>query len=127
MGKRWITLGSVLMALAVALGALGAHTLKSQISDTLLDSYKTGVLYHLIHALALVVIGVLANADSKINYALPAWIMFAGILFFSGSIYLLSTREISGLELSFLGPVTPVGGLLFMAAWIILAIKVLKK
>lgn len=127
MGKRWITLGSVLMALAVALGALGAHTLKSQISETLLDSYKTGVLYHLIHALALVVIGVLANADSKINYALPAWIMFAGILFFSGSIYLLSTREISGLELSFLGPVTPVGGLLFMAAWIILAIKVLKK
>jgi len=127
MGKRWITLGSVLMALAVALGALGAHTLKSQISDTLLDSYKTGVLYHLIHALALVVIGVLANADSKINYALPAWIMFAGILFFSGSIYLLSTREISGLELSFLGPVTPVGGLMFMAAWIILAIKVLKK
>lgn len=127
MGKRWITLGSVLMALAVALGALGAHTLKSQISDTLLDSYKTGVLYHLIHALALVVIGVLANADSKINYALPAWIMFAGILFFSGSIYFLSTREISGLELSFLGPVTPVGGLLFMAAWIILAIKVLKK
>ena len=127
MGKRWITLGSVLMALAVALGALGAHTLKSQISDTLLDSYKTGVLYHLIHALALMVIGVLANTDSKINYALPAWIMFAGILFFSGSIYLLSTREISGLELSFLGPVTPVGGLLFMAAWIILAIKVLKK
>lgn len=127
MGKRWIALGSILMALAVALGALGAHTLKGQISDTLLESYKTGVLYHLIHALALVLIGVLAHTDTKTNYAIPAWLMCAGILFFSGSIYLLSTREISELKLPFLGPITPVGGLLFMAAWVILAVKALRK
>lgn len=126
MGNKWIATGSFFMALAVALGALGAHTLRGQISDTLLESYKTGVLYHIVHALALVVLGILGHQRRK-PYTAAGYLFLAGIVFFSGSIYLLSTREMSGLDLKFLGPVTPLGGLLFMAGWITLGVSLLRE
>lgn len=126
MGNKWIATGAFLMALAVALGALGAHTLRGQISETLLESYKTGVLYHIVHALALVLTGIVARQNgAKMNAA--GYLFLTGIVFFSGSIYLLSTHEISGMELKFLGPVTPIGGLLFMAGWVVLGISALQK
>ena len=125
MGNKWIATGAFLMALAVALGALGAHTLRGQISDTLLESYKTGVLYHLVHASALVAVGLYAR-QRQLPMKAVGYLFVAGILFFSGSIYLLSTREISGLELKFLGPVTPLGGLLFMAGWLAFGISALR-
>lgn len=114
------------MFVGVAFGAMGAHSLRGQISDTLLESYKTGVLYHLVHALALVAVGVFAQQLNK-PLRVPAILFLAGILFFSGSIYLLSTREISQLNLTFLGPITPIGGLLFMAGWISLAVSAWRK
>jgi len=114
------------MALAVALGALGAHGLRGQISDTLLESYKTGVLYHIVHALALVLVGVMAR-QTQTGFKAAGYLFVAGIVCFSGSIYLLSTREISGLDLKFLGPITPLGGLLFMAGWLALAVCALRK
>lgn len=126
MGNKWIATGSILMVIAVALGAMGAHGLKGQISETLLDSYKTGVLYHMIHALALVAVGVISAVKNK-SFNLAGYLFAAGILFFSGSIYILSTREISGLDWKFLGPITPLGGLLFMAGWIALAVTVLRR
>lgn len=126
MGKKWMSTGAFLMAVAIVLGALGAHALEKQISANLLESYKTGVLYHLFHALALIIIGILNRIENNTKYSLSGWLFAVGILCFSGSIYALSTREISGLEVSFLGPVTPLGGLLFIAGWIVLGIKALR-
>lgn len=126
MGNKWIATGAFLMALAVALGALGAHTLRGQISETLLESYKTAVLYHIVHALALVLVGLVAQQRGK-ALNVTGYLFLAGIVFFSGSIYLLSTHEISGLNLKFLGPVTPLGGLLFMAGWVVLGISALRR
>jgi len=125
MGYKWIAVGSFLMALAVALGAMGAHALKGQVSDTLLESYKTGVLYHMVHALAIIGVGVI-SAQTGRPFTAVGYMFVAGIVFFSGSIYILSTREISGLDWKFLGPITPVGGLLFMAAWVTLGISLLR-
>lgn len=126
MGNKWIATGAFLMALAVALGALGAHTLRGQISETLLESYKTGVLYHIVHALALVSVGILTRQRGK-SFNVAGYLFLAGIVCFSGSIYLLSTHEMSGLDLKFLGPVTPIGGLLFMAGWVVLGISALRE
>ncbi len=126
MGKNWIAAGAFLAAVSVMAGALGAHALRGQISENLLDSYRTGVLYHTVHALALVITGILARQFPTRNFAWVGWLFLAGVVLFSGSIYLLSTREMSGLNLAFLGPVTPVGGLLFMGGWIVLAFKVLR-
>jgi uncharacterized membrane protein YgdD (TMEM256/DUF423 family) len=126
MGKNWIATGAFLAAVSVMAGALGAHALRGQISENLLDSYRTGVQYHTVHAIALLAVGILARVFPARNFAAAGWLFSAGILFFSGSIYLLSTRELSGWNVSFLGLVTPIGGLLFMAGWIVLAVKVLR-
>jgi uncharacterized membrane protein YgdD (TMEM256/DUF423 family) len=126
MGKKWMGAGAFLMAAAIVLGALGAHALEKQISANLLESYKTGVAYHLFHALALIVVGLLNRIENGTKYSLSGWLFALGIFCFSGSIYVLSTREISGWEVSFLGPVTPLGGLLFIAGWIVLGIKALR-
>jgi uncharacterized membrane protein YgdD (TMEM256/DUF423 family) len=126
MGKKWIAIGSFLAAIAVVAGALGAHALRGQIADRLLESYQTGVFYHTVHALALIAAGILAGLYSSISLKPVFWLFFLGIFFFSGSIYLLSTREIVGWEPSFLGPVTPLGGLLFMAGWLVLGVKMLR-
>jgi len=113
----WVRIASVLMFLAVGLGAFGAHALKSKISDDYLDVYKTAVLYQFIHALGLFVIAWLStiNNDPKITWA--GFLMLAGIILFSGSLYVLS---LSGLK--WLGALTPIGGLCFLAAWISLVL-----
>lgn len=99
-------------ASAVILGAIGAHTLQPHMTEAALASYKTGVLYHLVHALGLLAIS---------NKGFPKWIgtvWSLGIVLFSFSIYLLATDDLMGIELNALGPITPIGGLLFVAGWI---------
>lgn len=103
---------ALLGATAVALGALGAHSLKSVLEPSSLESYKVAVLYHLIHTLALLA---LVSTDYK---RVTANLWTAGILLFSGSIYALALDELLGTSLSFLGPITPVGGLFFVAGWL---------
>ena len=103
---------AVLGALAVALGALGAHALKDVLDATSLASYRTAVLYHLFHSIAL--LALIRGNYKRITAQLWLW----GILLFSGSIYLLVTDELLGLSLSFLGPITPVGGLLLIGGWL---------
>ena len=99
-------------ALAVALGALGAHALKEVLDPSSLESYKVAVLYHLVHTLALL-------AVIQDNYKkMTVWLWTSGIVLFSGSIYSLAVDELIGMNLSFLGPITPLGGLLFIAGWL---------
>jgi uncharacterized membrane protein YgdD (TMEM256/DUF423 family) len=118
--KIFLLLGSLNAMLAVILGAFGAHALKAKLSRELLAVYQTAVQYHFYHALGLLAVGVLMlwlPANTLLKYSGGA--MLAGIVFFSGSLYLLS---VTGLRL--LGAITPVGGLCFIVAWLLLAIAV---
>lgn len=114
-------------AIAVALGALGAHYLKNKVAEGLLtaenvQSFDTAVKYQVYHTLALLCIAILYEKLNKkwADFARTCFIV--GIALFSGSIYILSTRSLFGIEgLRWLGPITPLGGLLFIAGWISLA------
>lgn len=126
--KSILIIASLSGALAVILGALGAHALKNSLTIDQLTSYKTGSLYHLLHTVVLLGIGLSSDQFSASARKVIAWLFISGILLFSGSIYLLSTKELLGLEfLSFLGPITPLGGLTFIAGWISIAIFAIKK
>ena len=118
--------GAALMAIGVSFGALGAHALKKVLSPDSLAAWETGVRYQLIHALAILIIAtndrlMQANGTNRVLRFL-----ISGVLFFSGSIYLLSTQSISGLSVSWLGPFTPIGGVLMIGGWIMLFLQTLK-
>ena len=130
---RQLAVTGILGAIAVALGALGAHALKNQlpggkITPEQLNGFDTGVKYHIYHTLAMVLMIVLQQHFSSKYFRLAYWFFFWGIILFSGSLYLLCTRGLSGMEfLRALGPVTPVGGLLFIAGWICMCIPAFNK
>lgn len=105
---------------AIILGAFGAHALKGKLDDALLESYKTGVMYHFIHVLAMLICVAIIQRQDSIWMRRAFWFFLLGILFFSGSIYLLATRQVTGLDASFLGPITPIGGILFILGWVCL-------
>ena len=115
---NWTAIGAVLLALAVGMGAFGAHALKGRLDEYSLSVYEKAVFYHFIHALGIVLISVLARTGgvSVAGGARAAWLLAIGILLFSGSLYALA---ISGARI--LGAVTPFGGVAFIIGWIILA------
>jgi uncharacterized membrane protein YgdD (TMEM256/DUF423 family) len=118
--KLFLILGGINAALVVMLGAFGAHGLKARLTAEMLAVYQTGVHYHLFHALGLLAVGLVASqiADS-VWLKWSGWLMLAGIILFSGSLYVLS---VSGMR--WLGMVTPFGGVAFIAAWIVFVIAV---
>lgn len=122
MAKTILMIASILLALAVALGAFGAHGLKSQLSTDMLQTFKTGVDYHFYHALGLLFIGILAVSFPSDLIKWSAILLTAGIVLFSGSLYALA---ISGIK--WLGAITPLGGLSFIAGWVLLFLAVWKK
>ena len=113
------------MAIAVALGALGAHALKAKLPVDSLASWHTAVQYQIYHSLALMIITLSAmkGVFDRNAVKMPLALMTTGILFFSGSIYFLSTKSLTQWPVSWLGPVTPIGGICFIAAWIWLALR----
>ncbi|GAA5521989.1 DUF423 domain-containing protein [Aliifodinibius salicampi] len=122
MQKLFLILGSIIMALGVMIGAFGAHGLKSILSEEMMEIFKTGVQYHFYHAIGLFIVGI--TAQYLPNSSLLYWsgiLMVAGIIIFSGSLYLLST-----MGLRWLGAITPVGGICFILSWLLLAIAVWK-
>jgi len=122
MRNLFLFLGSLNGFLAVALGAFGAHGLKARLGPEALQVYQTGVQYHLIHALALLAVGIAAHPAPNSPYLRGAgWLFLAGIILFSGSLYVLS---ITGER--WLGMITPVGGVAFLLGWVLLAIAALK-
>jgi uncharacterized membrane protein YgdD (TMEM256/DUF423 family) len=123
MRKTFLRTGSILAFLAVGLGALGAHALKGILSPERLISFETGVRYHLIHALAILIVAALLHFGKKQSLVISGWLFFAGVILFSGSIYLLTLQDVLAVNLSFLGPVTPIGGVLMMAGWVMLAVS----
>jgi uncharacterized membrane protein YgdD (TMEM256/DUF423 family) len=117
----------VLLALAVLVGAFGAHAVRDRITPVMYQAYQTGVSYHFYHCLGMIAISLIIQAG-WMDPAKGKWVirlLSAGILLFSGSLYLIATRDVTGLEwIHVLGPVTPVGGLCFIAGWILAAIAV---
>lgn len=121
------TFGAVFGLLAVILGAMGAHALKSELSIDQLESFQTGVRYQIYHAIMLFIIANRNNANSKLLNTVST-LFIIGIILFSFSIYLLSTRSITGIEgLSVLGPITPIGGLFLISGWIVLLFGAIRK
>lgn len=130
--KKIVTIG-LSGALAVALGAMGAHWLKNQLPSGLITSdqiigFDTAVKYQMYHTLAMLGIILLSHhLQSKyLKYAYTSFLI--GIILFSGSLYVLCTRNLYHADfLKILGPVTPIGGLFFIAGWIFLALSVMKR
>ncbi|HVR01555.1 MAG TPA: DUF423 domain-containing protein [Polyangia bacterium] len=111
-----IRLAGTLGFLGVALGAFGAHGLRDRLAPGMLDVYKTGVLYHLLHAVALLAVALGAERVARPRAVAALWA--AGIVVFSGSLYALALTSVTTL-----GAVAPIGGLLLMAGWVTLAIN----
>ena len=116
--RLFVAIGSVAALLAVAFGAFGAHALKTRIAPDLLSVYRTGVEYHFYHALGLILVGLAAfHLPESACLRAAGWTMLAGMVLFSGSLYLLALTG-----LGWLGAITPVGGAAFIAAWALFAI-----
>ncbi len=119
MSKAFLQLGAIILAIAVILGAFAAHGLEAQLSNDQLETFDTGVRYQFYHGLGILVLGLLMLQQPSASLKWAGWLFSLGILLFSGSIYLLACRELLGIEnLKWLGPITPIGGIFFIAGWI---------
>ena len=115
---NWSVIGSIVMALAVGLGAFGAHGLRGRLDAYSMSVYEKAVFYHFIHGLGLLIVSFLPKTGTFSGYA-TTWVcalLLVGILIFSGSLYLLA---VTGNRM--LGAITPIGGVSFIAAWLMLA------
>ncbi len=120
---NWTAIGAFLMALAVCLGAFGAHGLKSRLDAYSMSVYEKAVFYHFVHALGILLVALLARtgAISLAGQTRVAWLLAIGIAIFSGSLYALA---ISGVRM--LGAITPIGGLAFIAGWLVLVYEAVR-
>jgi uncharacterized membrane protein YgdD (TMEM256/DUF423 family) len=119
----FLLLGALSALIGVGMGAFGAHGLKTVISPELLTVYQTGATYQMYHALGLIGIALIpqqATGFKLLHWA--GWLMFAGIVLFSGSLYLLAL-----LNLKWLGMITPIGGVCFLTAWLLIIIFAAKQ
>ena len=123
MRPNFLLLAACCAFTGVGFGAFGAHGLKAILSPAMLEVYKTGVTYQMWHALGLGLIAVFSQQAPEAKLLRWAgWLMFAGILVFSGSLYLLAI-----LNLKWLGMITPLGGVMFLVAWLLVALFAAKQ
>jgi uncharacterized membrane protein YgdD (TMEM256/DUF423 family) len=117
MTSPWFVVGAVAGACGVALGAFGAHALKSRVGPEMLAVFETGVRYHLVHALALVIVGLAASRWPGAWITAAGWLFLAGIVLFGGSLVAMALGAPR-----WLGAITPLGGLSYIVGWICLAL-----
>ncbi|NOX36237.1 MAG: DUF423 domain-containing protein [Calditrichaeota bacterium] len=123
MDRIFIFLGGLNATIAIALGAFGAHALKGRLSAELFQTFETGTRYHLIHALGLILVGILYHWLERNGWiGVAGWIMLLGIVLFSGSLYLITFSGVRAW-----GAVAPLGGISFMISWLLIAIAVIRK
>lgn len=128
MHKKFISAGALLGAFAVGLGAFGAHGLKKIVPEDTIQVFQTGVHYQMVHALALLITGILSEKFSSKLIRITGWFFISGIILFSGSLYLLTVFKATDSEgFNKIGIITPVGGLFFIAGWLSLLISVLQQ
>ncbi|PKE17230.1 DUF423 domain-containing protein [Macrococcoides caseolyticum] len=118
--KLFLIIGAVNAMLAVALGAFGAHGLEGKLSEKYMDVWDKATTYQMYHALGIIVIAIL-NGTTKMNLNTAGWLMTLGIIFFSGSLYILALTQIK-----VLGAITPIGGVLFIVGWVMMMIAAIK-
>lgn len=121
---NWSAIAAFLLALAVALGAFGAHGLKGRLDEYSMSVYEKAVFYHFIHAIGILIVTTMVRSLElpTVTQNRICWLLFLGILFFSGSLYALA---VSGVRI--LGAITPAGGLAFIAAWLWLGLELLRR
>jgi uncharacterized membrane protein YgdD (TMEM256/DUF423 family) len=112
MGKVWLMTGAIFGFLSVAVGAFGAHSLKNILDEYGRSIYEKAVFYQMFHAMALLAVGILQHLVKGISFSPAGLGFFAGILLFSGSLYVLAITEIK-----WFGAITPIGGLAFLFGW----------
>ena len=117
----WFATGAILCGLGVVLGAFGAHALAGRLSSDMLAVFETGVRYHFIHAIGLLAVAWAASRWPSGLVGVSGWLFVAGIVIFSGSLYLLA---LTGAR--WLGAITPIGGLCMIAGWLALAVGALR-
>ena len=118
MNKKLIIIGAFTALIAVVIGAFGAHGLKTVLNPTQLNTFEIGVRYQFYHSFAILLSGILFFHFPSKNIITAGWFFLLGILLFSGSLYLLACREFLGIEgWTFLGPLTPIGGIFFILGW----------
>lgn len=126
MDKKIISTGAIFGMLAIILGAFGAHALKKVLSIEELSTFETGVKYQMYHALFLLFIGMKNELTQKAKKTIYYLVVF-GVIFFSGSIYLLATNNLTSFDFKIIGFVTPIGGLLLILAWGTLLLNYISK
>ena len=122
---KFIKVAILFCVTSVIVGAFGAHLLKDLLTETQLNSFKTGIRYQMFHGLAILILALNKNYfTDKLNRILQ--LMSVGVILFSLSIYLLNLQDLFGISLSFLGPITPLGGLFLITSWTLLFCNVKK-
>lgn len=125
MEKRFLILGSILFCVGIVFGAFGAHALKETITESKLNSFEVGVRYQMFNSLAIIFLSINAKIlPFEIKNILR--LMTTGIILFCFSIYFLALSDLLKLNLKFLGPITPIGGLLLILSWIQFIFKLIK-
>lgn len=121
MERLWLGFGALFALTGVAAGAFGAHALNSILSEAALDTFETGVRYQMYHAFGLLVVSLLVVRYGSVLVNLVGWLFVAGILLFSGSLYLLALTD-----QRLFGAITPLGGLCFLAGWALLLVTAIR-
>ena len=128
MHKKFLITGTLLGAAAVALGAFGAHGLKQMVSPETIQAFQTGVQYQMVHAIVLLITGMLFERIPNKLINLAGIFFIIGVILFSGSLYLITIlKATETIGLSKIGIITPFGGLSFIAGWIFLFAGIIKK
>jgi len=121
MVKFWFISTAIFGFLSVSLGAFGAHFLENTIDDYGKSIYEKAVLYQMFHTMALFAVGVMQHLNKETSFSVAGWGFLAGIILFSGSLYLLTTTGIK-----WLGAITPIGGVAFLFGWFWLVVSIIK-
>lgn len=124
--KKTLLVGIALFTTAIILGAFGAHGLKGKVSPERIASFEVGVRYQFYVAIGLMLVSLIAERFG-LSIGTFFWLNVIGVIFFSVSIYGLTVQEIVGANWKFLGPITPLGGILLIIAWVMLFLQILKK
>ena len=125
MDKRFLSISFLLGALAVALGAFGAHALKEMVDEHAMETYQTSVQYHFYHVIALAFTGLLLRSGTNVWYKRAGYLFITGIIIFSGSLYTMTFLKAAAVDgVNWLGAITPIGGLCFIVGWLCLLMGV---
>lgn len=123
MRKLITNFGFINCLIAVVLGAFAAHFLKANLTEKALGIFETGVRYQFYHGFALIFTGILMKLYNTESFKISGWLFIIGTLFFSGSLYLLALRNLININVNWVGPITPIGGVLFILGWLLLVIN----